>query len=156
MFTLRFDLDGDGTPEADLSAYLKAADALIGIREPMALTAEIGTCHLTLNNADQRFSPDNTDSPYYGRLLPNRTLWLEADNQRLFTGRLRQISVSGGSHGLREAYLIGQDALGLLAEQTPDLPPLENVRSDQLVQRVINNALRQPLPTIAPKSTARW
>lgn len=43
---------------------------------------EAGTATVTLNDPDSDFSPDNTSSPYYGKLLPLRKIRIWADQDR--------------------------------------------------------------------------
>lgn len=60
----------DATDFVDISSYVKKIKTTMGKQHEMN-RYEAGTCTLLLDNADGRFSPWNTSSPYYNQLTNN-------------------------------------------------------------------------------------
>lgn len=148
MFTLLIDWDNDGNfngPYDDVSAFLQRVEISIGIREPAALTASPGTCTLTLDNADGRFSPGNAASPLAGKLVQGRPLQVLYTSPSptggdltvyLFSGFTGEFRAAGGAHP-RRVTLIGRDWLAQLANRPIRLPLLENVTSGDVIRAVL-------------------
>lgn len=126
----------------DLTPYVKAFDVRVGIEDPFGLVANIGTCNLTLTNTDRRFSPAYTGSPLYGQLLPNRAVTVAIDGKTVFVGRLREVDISSGRYGVREAYLECEDLLSTLQATNIALPIQENKRADELIHLIAARAFR--------------
>lgn len=73
------DFADDGT-WTDISEFVELASVSVGIHEDLLSSriAAVGQCTLTVKNEDRRFSPLNTEGPYYGQLLPNRPIRVRA------------------------------------------------------------------------------
>jgi hypothetical protein len=148
MFTILIDWDNNGNfsgPHDDISPYVKAVAISIGIREPDALTAAPGTCTLTLDNADGRFSPGNAASPLAGKLVQGCPLQVRytapspnGGNMTvyLFVGFTGEFRAAGGAYP-RQVTLTGRDWLWRLANRPIRLPLLENVTSGDVIRAIL-------------------
>jgi len=79
---IELDLDADGVFETDITGYVFAVESLTGRDRASQLTGKAGPGKLTVtvNNHDDRFSDFNSDSPYYGLLVPGaRIRWRDAN-----------------------------------------------------------------------------
>ncbi len=136
-------LSGADLPTLDLTPYLKAFRIQIGIHDPHGQVAAPSTCSITLNNADRRFSPAYTASPWHNQLLPNRTVTVAVDNKTVFVGRVRELDIASGRYaGTLEAYLECEDLLSTLQATNIALPIQENKRADELIQLITARAFR--------------
>src|SRR5574341_862694 len=64
----------------EITDCVMAASWKLGMREIYQGVADESTLELTLNNADGRFNPENASGPYYGNILPRRTVKVVWDN----------------------------------------------------------------------------
>lgn len=134
-----------------------------GFDSELARIATIGTAYLTLDNSDQRFTPNNTGSPLYGNLLPMRQIIIDASPDAfasvtwpLFRGYIRRIRLDADLRGERLAYLECEDMLAKLARQRFAQPLQENRTADQLYSLVLSATFRGEAANglIYPNATA--
>ncbi len=131
------------TGDLDLTPYVKAVSIRAGIEDPFSLVANVGTCNITLDNADRRFSPAYTSSPWHNQVLPNRTVTVALDGKTVFVGRIRELDIASGRYaGTLEAYLDCEDLLSTLQATNIALPIQENKRADQLIHLLTARAFR--------------
>ncbi len=135
-------LDGAELSPLDLTPFLKKLHIKIGIQDAWRQVAAPSLCRLTLHNEDRRFSPAYTGSPYFGLLLPNRRVTVTIDGETVFVGVLREVMVSSGRLGDREAYFECEDLLSTLQATNIALPIQENKRADELIHLIIARAQR--------------
>lgn len=132
----------------DITEYRMAASIRVG-GQSGARTANVGTCEITLLNDDRRFSPRNTTSTLYGKLLPMKPVKITATNGAdtwvVFTGWTWKIAPQPDKHGSRQATISCIDNMGLLQASNIDIPLREDVLSSQLAKDVINYALKAPI-----------
>ncbi|GEM_PF-1252078 len=150
--TFTFEIDWTNTGVwVDESANVFAARIQIGMEPGAALesvVAHVGTCTLTLDNATQRYSPDNASGPLYGNLLPRRPVRVRASDGvstwMLFRGYVQQIAPQAGPQGRRQAIITCVDALALLRSARISMDLQQNKRADQLIAGIVNLALGAP------------
>lgn len=82
-----------------------------------------GGATIILRNSDGRFDPDNSSSPYFGKMVPSIPVWIGAIEETgrlsgtgtvrgVFAGRVREWAPVVRSDGTRECEVICEDALG--------------------------------------------
>jgi hypothetical protein len=109
---LNNDIDFEDSLE-EITDYVISMDFQIGMN-PFDSMARLGTARIVLNNADKRFSPENTSSPYYDAstktsLLPMRAVRITMDTgddkTALWTGLLNMLDVIPGIEQERRAIM---------------------------------------------------
>jgi hypothetical protein len=129
----------------NLTPFLKRLYVRIGIHTPMEGMAAPGVCYLHLDNSDRRFTPNNTASPHYGLIVPNKSVEVKIDGVTVFVGRMRRLTLSSGQYAEREATMECEDLLSTLQATNIALPLQEDVRADQLIRVITARAFRQTL-----------
>lgn len=136
------DGDADGVVETDITEYVKSFDISVGIQDPMALVANVGNCSLLVDNSLRVFTPSNTASPLFGKILPNTKVECFADTHRVFLGYVRKVVPQSGKYGTREAVLECEDRLSLLQSSNLTMPIQEDILSSELVKKILARAFR--------------
>lgn len=117
----------DGTFEDDISAYWKATQTRAGLDNPDKFCASAGRATVILNNADQRFSPDNATGPYYGDFDVNIPIKITATDGvsewALFRGEIESWEPKPGAiSGDRTCVIVAKDLIGVAANAGIALP----------------------------------
>lgn len=142
--------DGTWSGPVDLSAYAKRAQPKYGRQKFTELEAQVGTCQITFNNADARFSPENGSSPYAAWLTLNTPVQVNMVvtvgnaapvTYTLFSGYVKTWKANIGTGGKREATITLQDALGLMQNTLINFPALTNVTGDVAIRGLVNMAM---------------
>ena len=101
---IAFDSDPFATSQtfSDVSAYIREFSIDRGRQHDLA-DYQTGTASVLLNNADDRFNPLNTSSPYYGKISPFRQIKISAvydgSTRVLFRGFITAYPESFGGQG---------------------------------------------------------
>jgi len=147
---------GSGSPDFsqgidNITAYTKSVSCTLGITRPDENMAFTGTCTLTLNNADRRFSPLYSSSPYYGNLVGGKpvkvTVTQSGSTYTIWTGYTRQIKVTAGQYKAREATIECVDIMARLQDEMIAIPLQENVSASTLLKHVVNTAMKSAVAT---------
>lgn len=141
------DFDNDGFAGADdISAYVVSVDGTLGFSNIEGRVADVGSLTLKVENSDKRFSPGYTSSPYYGRLLPNSPVRVQATDGTttwtIFRGYVQQVQPDSGLYGERKARIECVDALGILQNYQIALPLQENKYPGDLLKLISSAAYR--------------
>jgi hypothetical protein len=163
-FQIHVDWDNDGDfsdPTEDISEYFQSGAISLGIHEDLLFTriAQVGTCNLTLKNEDRLFTPLNTESPYYGQLVPNRAIRVQATDGTttwpVFRGYIWSFTPeSGGADedgpidGFSCLIEAKDEMVHIQDVQDMSIPLLQNVLSSTLARHVINAALKATVATL--------
>jgi len=59
-----------------------------------------GAARIELNNNDRAFDPENSASPFFGQIIPKRTIKIETANQPVFYGQVEDWNLSYDISGL--------------------------------------------------------
>lgn len=78
---------------ADISSMVMRCSTRRG-RNRILSNFEVGTATVTLNDPDSWFNPQNTASPYFGKLLPLRKIRIYAETE--FSGETVQVNIFSG------------------------------------------------------------
>ena len=120
-------------------------------RNRILASFEAGTATVVLNDPDSDFSPDNTSSPYYGKLLPLRKIRIYAQTilsgvgveVNLFSGYINSYDTSfyQGTNSDSTVTLQCSDAFRLLNNVSTELPPIPGATAGQLTGTRIETLL---------------
>jgi hypothetical protein len=153
------DWDGNGnftTSGDDISAYVHGVGTASGVFDDLLMgrISAIGNCTISLNNTDRRFTPLNADSPYFGKMIPNKEVRVRITDGTttwpVFRGYAWSFTPEGGGvdeDGPIEGFtceLQCRDEMIHLQDEVVHLPTLENILSSRLVSHIINSALHAP------------
>lgn len=141
-FTFVIDWDSDDDWDEsyeDVSLYVKSANWRLGMSKPNALIASETRLTLMLNNTDKRFSPENTSSPYYGEMLPQRKVRVQSTflgtTRTMYVGWVDTIEPEGGDG--RTVAIRCTGAKQFFQDQTIRLPLLQDLRSDEVIEQIL-------------------
>jgi hypothetical protein len=162
------DWNNDGNfshAKSDVSAYLiKSVETIgrtqfIGTNGPINI-AQTGTCTLTLRNESKLFTPGNTSSLIYGKMVPDikikiietvnvtDALGTHSGTYTIYYGYIRLYKPMSGSNSVRSIDIECQDIIGLLQRRKLGFPLQYNQRADQIVMGLISTALGAPKNTV--------
>ena len=151
-FTFSIDWDSDDDwDEAyeDVSKYVKSANWSMGMSKPNQLMGNESRLSLVLNNTDKRFSPENASGAYYGELVPFRKVRVqstyEGTTRTMYVGWIDTIEPQGGDGRTVAMRCVG--AKQFMQDQTIRLPLLENLRSDEIIQAILEKLQTPPALT---------
>jgi hypothetical protein len=140
MYTVTIQLADSTT--LDLTPYVRRLQIRLGIQDVRQGMASPSVCRAQLDNQDRRFTPNNTTSPYYGLLQPNRRAEVRFDDALIFVGFVRRVSIESGQYGERAATLEIEDLLSRLQAVNVAVPLQENKRADELIRILVARAFR--------------
>lgn len=120
-------------------------------RNRILASFEAGTATVVLNDPDSDFSPDNTSSPYYGKLLPLRKIRIYAQTilsgvgveVNLFSGYINSYDTSfyQGTNSDSTVTLQCSDAFRLLNNVSTEIPAIPGATAGQLTGTRIETLL---------------
>lgn len=151
-FTFEIDWDSDDDWDEhyeDVSKYVKSANWSMGMSKPFALMGSETRLSLVLKNEDKRFSPENTSGPYSGELLPQRKVRVqstfEGTTRTMYVGWIDTIEPQGGDGRTVAIRCVG--AKQFLQDQTIRLPLLQDLRSDEVIEAILEKLQLPPALT---------
>ncbi len=140
---------------ADAYDYVRAAAWSIGFGQPFAPMADVSQLSLTLRNTDRRFSPENSQSPYYpnvtfGRMMAVYSIYNGA-RQIMFRGWINAIQPAADQYGERTVQMEIVGFLDRVQNAEAFVPLQREVTADEVIEQIVESA--QILP---PKATESW
>ncbi len=145
-FTVEVDWHADGTwtEETARVRRVRARAGFAGLRSPVAAP---GTCALTLDNRDRRFSPGNSASPLAGKLLPGRAVRVRASEDgntwTLFRGMIARIAPEAGAWP-GAVTITCADGIARLARARVSVPHADAVPVDEAVSDLVSAVYTPP------------
>ena len=147
QWKVEVDWNRDGT-YSEVTDYVIEAEWFLGFRAPYMGTASEAFLHLTLNNADKRFSPENSSGPLYGNLAPLRPLRVTSDDgstvRTHWSGWIDMIVPAANKYGARLAYIVATGAMQFLKATETKIELQENQRSDQIIDALVSEVIFPP------------
>ncbi|MCA9913725.1 MAG: hypothetical protein KC496_10270, partial [Anaerolineae bacterium] len=146
-----FDRDDDFSDAyEDITAYCQTAEWQIGATQPYQQVSDEASATFMLNNADRRFSPEYVESPYYGELDIHLKLkvectftWLGTETTYpLYLGFIESIRPEPAKR--TDCTIKCVSAKQQLQDQYIQLPLLTNVRSDEVIQIILERLIMPP------------
>jgi hypothetical protein len=77
-----------------------------------------GQASISLNNNDRTFDPLNSDSPFFGQIIPRRTIKITTANKAVFYGNVEDWAFQYDISGLSLASAVCNDDFSLIAQAT--------------------------------------
>ncbi len=155
MWTIYVDWDGDfdfNAPSEAIWPDVVEASWRLGMRAAYQSVADENTCTLTLRNTDGKYNPENTASPLYGQLVPQRLVKISAtvDGQEvpLWRGWIDSIEPewqrAGAQTGETVAKIECIGGKGYLSRHELNLPLQQNKTADQIIDLALQRAALPP------------
>ena len=133
---------------SEVTSHVIAAQWFLGFRAPYMGTASEGYLHLTLNNADRRFSPENSSSPLYGNLSPLRPVRVTSNDgsttRTHWSGWVDMIVPAANQYGKRLAYIVATGAMQFLKATETKIELQQDQRTDQIINALIKEVIFPP------------
>ncbi len=133
---------------SEVTEYVTEVQWFLGFRAPYMGTASEAYLHLTLNNADKRFSPENSSGPLYGNLAPLRPLRVTSEDgstvRTHWSGWINMIEPAANKYGSRQANILATGAMQFLKATETKIELQENQRSDQIIDALIQEVIFPP------------
>jgi hypothetical protein len=147
-----WDRNGDFTGTYDdVTAYVLHAKWYLGFSQPYAEVANDSTLELLLDNADKRFSPENSGSVLNGKLLPLRTVRITSNDgtsERIhWQGWMQNIMPFAGQYGERRIQLTAAGAMQFLKAAESKIELQEDKRTDEVIDSLIREVVFPPSVT---------
>lgn len=140
----------------DITRYVMSINTHIGFREAFQSLSDEMTLNVTLNNADRRFSPENSLGPYYAMdwlMRPIRLVAIYAGTSTtLWEGWTTGIQVDWNPNGAKRAVISAQGPRVYLQKATVNFP----LKRDQTANSIIAYALEKSVQFPPAVSTGPW
>ena len=141
------DWNRDGT-YSEVTKYVTEVQWFLGFRAPYMGTASEAFLHVTLNNADRRFSPENRSGPLYGNLAPLRPVRIQSDDgstvRTHWSGWINMIEPAANKYGARLANMVASGAIQFLKSTESKIELQENQRSDAIIGALVKEVVFAP------------
>jgi hypothetical protein len=143
------DWDNDGSftqAYDDISADIQSVEWFLGARRAWQSACDEPTCTINVRNTDKKYTPENSASPIYGKIKPNRRIRImDADTgTQLWNGYLDLPQINwrpaGEMSGRETVVLQGVGAKQLLDRIQVELATYENVTIDVIIKDVLRKA----------------
>lgn len=131
----------DGTYD-DITADIKSIDWSLGLRQLYQSVADESTCNIVLDNVSGRYLPENSNSPLFGNILPNRRIKVmysvNGVDTPLWVGWIEAISPAWdvGPY-LQPVKIACTGSKRLLEDQQVDLSIFNDVTGDVIISDVL-------------------
>jgi hypothetical protein len=124
-----FTLDDSTKGKLDDATYPLAGDVLVDVtskvkqltirrgRSRMLEQFTAGAANIVLKNDDRTFDPSYTSGPYYGQLVPRKSVEIKHANEFVFVGNVEDWNYSYRRPGFSDAEPSCVDGFGYLARQ---------------------------------------
>ena len=139
----------------DVSSYMKEAAWSIGFGAPYEPIARESVLQVTLNNADQRFSPEYTSGAYYGKIEPGILIRLQSTDpadctvRTMYIGWIDSLSPSAGISP-DTCVVTAQAWNSRAALSEVSIPVQESVTYDAVLDKILETA------RVYPPGTSSW
>jgi hypothetical protein len=148
-FLIDWDRNGNFTGIYDnVAPFVLNANWFVGSREAYVNVGDDSMFELILNNADRRFSPENTASPLYGKIAPFRPVRVESfdgTTTRIhWTGWIEKIEPMVNTFGERKMTLLASGVMQFLQEAQTQLPLQEEQYTDEIIAKLLTEVVIPP------------
>jgi hypothetical protein len=97
-----------------------------------------GLANIVFDNNDRTFDPEFAASPYFGQVIPKRSIRVSSDGNRLFTGVIDDWGLTYNPAGDSEASAASSDAFTLFNTQTLSAGTATAQKSGQRINAILN------------------
>jgi len=138
----------------DVTSRTIMVDWFLGTRSVYQETADDALLRLYLNNADGRYSPENTTSPLYGKVAPFRTVRVQSNDgtttRTHWIGWIESVQPSVGVSGERLLRITAAGPMQFLKAAETQIALQENQRTDAIISKLVDEVV------IPPALSAGW
>jgi hypothetical protein len=138
----------------DVTDRVVEAQWFLGFRQPYQDAADNSVMSLTLKNHDRRFSPEYSDSPLAGKVVPFRTVRIQSSDGLVtrthWQGWVESIQPAVNQFGQRLVQIVATGAMQFLKAAETDLELQENKSTDEVIDELIQQVI------FPPALTATW
>lgn len=132
----------------DITNRTIAGQWYLGARLPYSDISNELTLDLTLDNSDKRFSPENSASPIFGKVVPQRPVRIQSNDgtttRTHWVGWVDTIQPYVGRYGERLVQITALGAMQFLKAAETRLTLQENQRTEQIVAQLIEEVVMPP------------
>ncbi|MDX2136926.1 MAG: hypothetical protein SF123_02435 [Chloroflexota bacterium] len=141
--------DGDfSDANEDVTSLLISATWVLGTQKPWQDIADNSVLKLTLNNADRRFSSENSSSPLSGMIVPQRPVRIQSNDgtttRTHWVGWIESIEPVVGRYGKRTVEIIAAGAMQFLKATETKLQLQENKKTSDIIAELIKEVVIPP------------
>jgi len=126
----------------------RMVDWFLGMKQAYQMSADDGVLHLTLSNADKRYSPENSGSPLTGTLVPYRQVQVQSDDgtpvRTQWVGWVEKIQPTVNQYGERTAMITAAGPAQFFAAAETSLTLQENQATHSIIQQLIEEVVIPP------------
>ncbi|MCA0456126.1 MAG: hypothetical protein LCI00_19265 [Chloroflexi bacterium] len=134
----------------DLTSRIVSANWYLGFRENYQDMAGDGVLKLVLTNVDKRYSPENSLSPLFGKLVPYRPVRVQSNDGTLrthWTGWIESIEPKVNQYGERTVEIKAAGPGLFFNDAQTGLEVQENKRTDQIIDLLLEEVIIPPALT---------
>lgn len=154
-YTVEIDWDRDGwggfpDPLNDITEYVRSVRFFVGFREPYKNIAGEMSLEVRLDNSSQRFSPEYTSSPLYGKFWRDTPIRVTMDINpgftTLWTGIIDTVLPEPGINGSKRANIRATGYKRIFDKATLNLPIQVGLSTGEILENIIESV---NLPTVS-------
>lgn len=127
------------SPHNDITDYVMGFDYRMGKTDIEFSLPYEGVLNLSLDNQTGSFTPENTSSPYYGKLRPNIRVLVEDEGSVLYAGFLDTLVTDVGINGTRTATITATQAIESRLSTRINLDSIPNTATKPVIESVLRN-----------------
>lgn len=147
-----FDVDGSfATSGDDITAHVMDMSFSNGMSAPYQLTSDEAELTMRLSNDDKRFSPEYSSGTYYGKLLPQRPVKVDAiyngSTATMYRGWVDTWSPDPFRTGSQYTLVRAIGAKQTLQDSEVYLSLMQNVTADQVLAAILGQVATPPVGT---------
>lgn len=103
-------------------------------------TYEMGLANIVFNNNDRTFDPEYTASPFYGQIIPKRSIRITSGGEYIFWGAVDDWNLNYDTNNDNTASAACSDAFSVLATQTLTGGTATAQTSGQRINEILSRA----------------
>jgi hypothetical protein len=135
-------------PIDDVTSYTMSANWFLGCRRPYSDVADDSMFELILDNSDQRFSPEYSGSPLYGKLAPFCPVLVQSVDSAVtrthWVGWIEKIEPDVNIRGKRTAKITAAGPMLFFENAETRLELDVNLRSDEIIKALVQEVVYPP------------
>ncbi|MGJ3239024.1 MAG: hypothetical protein ACFE0Q_10005 [Anaerolineae bacterium] len=132
----------------DITDDVISANWFVGFRKPYQDAADDTMLKIVLNNADRRFSPENSNSPLFGYIAPFRPVRVQSfdgtSTRTHFSGWIETIEPMVNQYGERQVTIICAGAMLFFKNVDTNIALQENKHTDEIIDVLLDEVRIPP------------
>lgn len=127
------------SPYNEITDYVTGFDYRMGKTDIEFSLPYEGVLNLSLDNQTGVFTPENTSSPYYGKLRPNIRVIVEDDGNVIYAGFLDTLVADVGANSTRTATITATQAIESRLGAKINLASITNTAMKPAIESILRN-----------------